>query len=385
MLLKIELEKLCRKPALWTGFLLSLLAGLYLIRIMMPVVYTGEEELQGMAAVRYNRSITAEYEGYLTDRKAEEIIARYGFAKYNDDGGCVYGNYLNRFITENMTDYRYGENRKNENRNSENTNNENRNSTVIYSLRDENSGFGRASYADRLYFSYAEGWENLMEVLMGTAILWGITMAVVLSPMYSCDRSLKTEPVIRSSAEGRRKMPFMRLLAGWIIALGGFLLLGGFLFLLNGFIYGFEGLRANLLCAGAAPYLCPDSLTTGQFWASVYLPRAVLGVTVLVCMTAGISAVCSWPLTSLCVSAILFVYPVISRMLVFKLGIISFSRMFARLLTLPNEGLPLNLMIPSFDGGAGGGRIFPGIAGAALCLAGLWMLWHGWCWNGKKG
>ncbi len=220
---------------------------------------------------------------------------------------------------------------------------------------------------------------------MGTAILWGITMAVVLSPMYSCDRSLKTEPVIRSSAEGRRKMPFMRLLAGWIIALGGFLLLGGFLFLLNGFIYGFEGLRANLLCAGAAPYLCPDSLTTGQFWASVYLPRAVLGVTVLVCMTAGISAVCSWPLTSLCVSAILFVYPVISRMLVFKLGIISFSRMFARLLTLPNEGLPLNLMIPSFDGGAGGGRIFPGIAGAALCLAGLWMLWHGWCWNGKKG
>lgn len=112
MLLKIELEKLCRKPALWTGFLLSLLAGLYLIRIMMPVVYTGEEELRGTAAVRYNRSITAEYEGYLTDRKAEEIIARYGFAKYNDDGGCVYGNYLNRFITENMTDYRYGENRK---------------------------------------------------------------------------------------------------------------------------------------------------------------------------------------------------------------------------------------------------------------------------------
>ena len=59
MLLKIELEKLCRKPALWTGFLLSLLAGLYLIRIMMPVVYTGEEELRGTAAVRYNRSITA--------------------------------------------------------------------------------------------------------------------------------------------------------------------------------------------------------------------------------------------------------------------------------------------------------------------------------------
>ena len=32
--------------------------------------------------------------------------------KYNDDGGCVYGNYLNRFITENMTDYRYSESRK---------------------------------------------------------------------------------------------------------------------------------------------------------------------------------------------------------------------------------------------------------------------------------
>ena len=62
-------------------------------------------------------------------------------------------------------------------------------------------------------------------------------------------------------------------------------------------------------------------------------------------------------------------------MLVFKLGIISFSRLFARLLTLPNEGLSLNLMIPSFDGGAGGG-FFPGIAGAVLCMAGLWMLWQ---------
>lgn len=384
MLLKIELEELCRKPVLWTGFLISILAGLYLIGTMMPVLDIGEEVLRGMDAVRYNRSITAEYEGFLTDRKAEEIIARYGFSRYNDEGGCIYGNYLNRFITENMTDYRYGGNRKSENRNSENTNNENtnsentnsenRSSTVIYSLRDENSSFGRASYADRLYFSYAEGWENLMEVLMGTAILWGITMAVVLSPMYSCDRSLKTEPVIRSSAEGRRKMPFMRLLAGWIIALGGFLLLGGLLFLLNGFIYGFEGLRANLLCAGAAPYLCPDSLTTGQFWASVYLPRAVLGVTVLVCMTAGISAVCSWPLTSLCVSALLFVYPVISRMLVFKLGIISFSHLFARILMLPNGGMPLYLMIPSFDAGVGASRIFPEITGAVLCLAGLCML-----------
>lgn len=370
MLLKIELEKLCRKPALWTGFLLSLLAGLYLILAMMPVVYTGEEELRGITAVRYNRSITAEYEGFLTDRKAEEIIARYGFSRYNDDGGCIYGNYLNRFITENMTDYRYGGNRK---------------STVLYSLRDENSGFGRASYADRLYFSYVEGWEGLMEVFMGTAILWGITMTVVLSPIYSSDRSLKTAPVIRASTEGKRKMPFIRLLAGWIIALGGFLLLEGFLFLMNGFTYGFEGLRANLLCAGAAPYLCPDSLTTGQFWVSVYLPRAVLGVTVLVCLTAGISAVCRWPLTSFCVSAFLFAYPLFSRILVFKLGIISFSRLFARFLALPNGGMPLYLMIPSFDTGVSVGRMFPDIAGAVLCLAGLWMLWCGWCRNGKKG
>ena len=380
MLLKIELEKLCRKPALWTGFLLSLLTGLYLIWAMLPVVYTGEEELRGMAAVRYNRSITAEFEGFLTDRKAEEIIARYGFSKYNDEGGCIYGNYLNRFITENMTDYRYGGNRNGGNRSGGN-----RKSTVLYSLRDENSGFGRASYADRLYFSYVEGWEGLMEVFMGTAILWGITMTVVLSPIYSSDRSLKTAPVIRASSEGKRKMPFIRLLAGWIIALGGFLLLEGILFLMNGFIYGFEGLRANLLCAGAAPYLCPDSLTTGQFWISVYLPQALLGVTVLVCLTAGISAVCRWPLTSFCVSAFLFAYPLFSRILVFKLGIISFNRLFARFLTLPNGGMPLYLMIPSFDTGVGAGRIFPGIAGAVLCLAGLWMLWRGWCRNGKKG
>ena len=57
MLLKIELEKLCRKPAT-LGQAFSSLAywrGCISLGIMMPVVYTGEEELQGTAAVRYNR------------------------------------------------------------------------------------------------------------------------------------------------------------------------------------------------------------------------------------------------------------------------------------------------------------------------------------------
>lgn len=369
-MLKTELEKLCRKPALWTGFLLSLLSGLYLIWVMMPVVYTGEEELRGMAAVRYNRSIAAEYEGFLTDGKAEEIIARYGYSRYADDGRCIYGNYLNRFVTENMTDYRNSKERK---------------GTVLYSLKDINNILGRASYADKIYFSYAEGWEALMEVFMGVVIVWGITMTVVLAPVYSSDRSLKTEAVIRASAEGRRKMPFGRLLAGWIIAGGGFLLLGGFLFLLNGLLYGFEGLRSNLLCVGAAPYMFPESVTTGQFWAAVYFPRALLGVTALVILAAGISAVCSRTLTSLCVLAFFFAYPIISRILVFQLGVISLSRPFARLLTFFNEGMPLYLMLPSLGLEGSRGRFFPYMAGFALCLAGLWMLWRGWCRNGRKG
>ena len=54
MLLKIELEKLCRKTALWTGFLLSLLAGLYLSRIMMPVVYTARPPYAITAALLQN-------------------------------------------------------------------------------------------------------------------------------------------------------------------------------------------------------------------------------------------------------------------------------------------------------------------------------------------
>lgn len=62
---------------------------------------------------------------------------------------------------------------------------------------------------------------------MGLAMVWGITLVVLLSPVYSSDRMLRTAPVIRASAEGRRKMVVARLAASWIVAAGGYLLIGG--------------------------------------------------------------------------------------------------------------------------------------------------------------
>lgn len=211
MLLRTELEKLWKRPALWIGFTVSLLVGGFLTWSMLPMVYTGEGTISGLKAAAYNRRLAAEYEGYLTEEKAEAIISRFGFARYDEEGGCVYGNFLNRFVTEKMTDYS-GDKRKAER---------------LISLSEKDSWLGACTYKDHIYFAYTEGWDELWEIFMGLAVVWGITLVVLLSPVYSSDRMLRTAPVIRASAEGRRKMVVARLAASWIVAAGGYLLIGG--------------------------------------------------------------------------------------------------------------------------------------------------------------
>lgn len=211
MLLGTELEKLWKRPALWIGFAVSLLVGGFLTWSMLPMVYTGEGTISGLKAAAYNRRLAAEYEGNLTEEKAEAIISRFGFARYDEEGGCVYGNFLNRFVTEKMTDYS-GDKRRAER---------------LIPLSAKDGWLGACTYKDHIYFAYTEGWDELWEIFMGLAVVWGITLVVLLSPVYSSDRMLRTAPVIRASAEGRRKMVVARLAASWIVAAGGYLLIGG--------------------------------------------------------------------------------------------------------------------------------------------------------------
>lgn len=361
MLLRTELEKLWKRPVLWIGFAVSLLVGSYLTWSMLPTVVTGEETLTGRKAAEYNRRLTAEYEGYLTDEKAEAIIARFGFARYDEDGRCVYGNFLNRFVTEKMSDYS-GEGRK---------------ASRIIPLTDKESRLGACGYRDSIYFACTQGWDDLWEIFMGLAIVWGLTVVILLAPVYSSDKMLRTAPVIRASAEGRRKMVFARLTASWLVAAGGFFLLASVLFLACGFLYGFEGLKANILCLDAAPYMWPEPVTVGGFLFGIYLPRAVLGVTVLVLLVSGISACCERTLSSVCISAFVFAFPVVRNMLM----VFTF---LTPLFTLLVYGMPFYMMIPLYNAGRNPYRILQTAAAILFCLAGLWMVYDGWCRNGKE-
>lgn len=205
----------------------------YLVHAADGIYRRGHDS--GLKAVAYNRRLAAEYEGNLTEEKVEAIISRFGFARYDEEGGCVYGNFLNRFVTEKMTDYS-GEKRKAER---------------LIPLSEKDGWLGACTYKDHIYFAYTEGWDELWEIFMGLAVVWGITLVVLLSPVYSSDRMLRTAPVIRASAGGRCKMVVARLAASWIVSAGGYLLLGGLFFLICGLIYGFEGLKADMLCLGA--------------------------------------------------------------------------------------------------------------------------------------
>lgn len=244
-------------------------------------------------------------------------------------------------------------------------------------MSEKDGWLGACTYKDHIYFAYTEGWDELWEIFMGLAVVWGITLVVLLSPVYSSDRMLRTAPVIRASAGGRCKMVVARLAASWIVSAGGYLLLGGLFFLICGLIYGFEGLKADMLCLGALPYIWPESVTVGVFWARAFLPRAVLGITVLVFSLSGISAYCGRSLTSVCLSALLFAFPVIRKMLWIR-------TFLTPLFSLLVNGMPFYMMIPLYEDGRKAFFILQAVMAMLFCLAGLWMVYSGWCRNRKE-
>lgn len=108
-LYKMELYKLfCNKI-----FIIGLLAVTELMLLYFGLVEVSEERAvvdgsvySGYEAVQMNRKITEEFEGELTDEKAEQIIKKYGLPSKLEENmpGWRDGNFLNDFVTRYFTD-----------------------------------------------------------------------------------------------------------------------------------------------------------------------------------------------------------------------------------------------------------------------------------------
>ncbi len=102
-LLKMELYKITARPVMNIAFFVML--GFFLLVLWQEADGTRTEldgeVYHGLEAIRADRQIAKGYEGPFTMEKAEDIVGRFGFSGYMEEGFQTReGNFSSQFVTD---------------------------------------------------------------------------------------------------------------------------------------------------------------------------------------------------------------------------------------------------------------------------------------------
>lgn len=238
-------------------------------------VYTGYD------AVRMNRKITGEFKGELTDKKAREIIEKYGFPRKVEEeyGGFRDANYLNDFVTEYLGDgYMSGWD-------------DYKVSTKLYPISQTELGKAEKASGRKIMLEYTDGWTVFLEVLQMGMVTGSILILFGISVVFAEEGQVRMLPLIFTSEEGKGKDAAAKIAACFTVATGVFAVIVLISLLMCGAVYGYDGAESM---AG---------MTVS--WLNVYNPATMLSVKNFVCILLflnylGILSLCA---LTLCVSA----------------------------------------------------------------------------------
>lgn len=230
-LYKMELYKLfCNKI-----FIIGLLAVTGLMLLYFGLAEVSEERAvvdgniySGYEAVQMNRKITEEFEGKLTDEKAEQIIKKYGLPSKLEENmpGWRDGNFLNDFVTRYFTDGAWETGTI---------------PTRRYMLSETELGKACDKTGKTPYLAYTTGWKVFVEMLQFGLVLGSILLICGVSGIFAEESQIKMLPVIFCTKEGRRKDVSAKILAAFTFTLIIFLWIVLIDFVLCLKIYGLQG------------------------------------------------------------------------------------------------------------------------------------------------
>lgn len=233
-----EIYKILRRRMLWGGLAaILILMGLWLgVTVSETDTVVDGVRYTGLAAIKKDREIARQWEGTLTMDKLYAIIDTYGLAV--DEGAEPYssrtGNWVNRFATDLLTDYKRRE--------------DSATITLLPEEELENLTWRLDTYEP--YFCYMDEVEFLREMSWALNILLLLLLAVVFSPVFTEEYQSKTASILLTTVNGKKETLLAKLLAALAVAEGIYLLENAFLYSAFFALYGMDGLGAGAVLVG---------------------------------------------------------------------------------------------------------------------------------------
>lgn len=295
---KEELYKISSRKIIWLGvFLLLAFATIRLYGecTHYTTVIDGNT-YQGLEAIRKDKELTIRFRGLLTLEKIRQIYNEYGFFYYDADTGSAAGNYLNRFITEEFTNFRQTDGVDPE---------------EIHFRKGADWENNSAYLLDRkVRFDYVYGWNDFAEMYVLVIVALFVILILGIAPSFAEEYQLKTADILRTTRRGKGAGIWMKILAALCFTVT--LTCGACIYLWCIYlaVYGVQGLDASaILLSFATPYgYCPENVL-GFFLYITFL--GISGAILLTGIEMLISALCKNSFLALIFSLAVYLFPVL--------------------------------------------------------------------------
>lgn len=309
-LYRMEFYKLWHKKSFLIGSVFTIL----IMQFYFWGVIVGEEistvegvGYYGYKAVKVNRQITEAYRGELTDEKAEQIIAQYGFPSVReyDYPGWRDANYLNGFVTDYLSD------------GSKNSWDNYTVPTRLYAIEDTALGELEDALGGKIPFAYMRGWEAFLDIVQMGMVLASILVIMAVSIVFSQEGQTKMLPLAFTTQEGKGKAVWSKITAVFILTI-----------IVYSVVVLFAAVQ-SFLVFGLAGGNCPLSLALGknlradrifkidympvQSFAGIVLGFNLLAMLLLSAVTMCVSAHCKSNFSAVAMAAVLWGMPLFIR------------------------------------------------------------------------
>lgn len=294
---KEELYKITSRKIIWAGvFLLLAFAAIRLYNERCHYSTTIDGTVyHGREAIRKDKELAGRCSGLLTEETIAQIYKDYGFFYYDADGNAI-GNYLNRFVTEEFTNFRQTDG----------------NNPDEIHFRKGTDWKHNCAYLleNEVWFDYVYGWNDFAEMYVVMILSLFVVLILGLSPVFAEEYQLRTADILRTTRCGRGNGIWMKILASACFAAALTLGVCACLWGIYLSVYGVQGLHASaILLNFATPFgYCPKSVL-GFFLYITFL--GILGSLLLTGMVTGISAACQSPFLALILGLSGYLLPVV--------------------------------------------------------------------------
>ena len=304
-LLKMELYKITARPVMNIAFFVML--GFFLLVLWQEADGTRTEldgeVYHGLEAIRADRQIAKGYEGPFTMEKAEDIVGRFGFSGYMEEGFQTReGNFSSQFVTDAMTDFLQTGQRP-----------------VGYFTGDDWENYGKRYVEGNFWFGYTKGWEKMQDVWYIALVSLHVWLVLMAAPVFSEEYSRETTVILLSSCHGKSTGIRRKIEAAMGIGVLAYLCLCALMLGLIGILYGWDGLGASAGMMVHSFLFAGHGTWSVAFFLSLQFLLGLASVLLDIAITLFLSSKCSRPATAVTAGMALYFLPYVGNQVVFRM------------------------------------------------------------------